>query len=81
MGSNKRSLPRILSQKTARALLESEGWEMTIGGKHQVKMEKEGHRPITLPMHKGNDYAVGLSQAILKQAGLTGTSDSENDDA
>lgn len=71
MGTNKRSLPRLLNQKSARALLESEGWVMTIGGKHQVKMEKDGHRPITLPANRREDYPVGLSQAILKQAGLT----------
>jgi hypothetical protein len=39
-------------------------------GKHQVKMIKEGCRPITLPQHKGRDYQPGLARAILKQAGL-----------
>lgn len=42
-------LPRVLSQRTARKLLEEHGWTQTIGGKHSVKMTKPGHRPITLP--------------------------------
>jgi len=43
---------------------------MTRGGKHVVKMEKEGQRPITLPHHHGKTYGKGLTAAILKQAGL-----------
>lgn len=70
MGKQRDALPRILDQKSARALLEEHGWEMTIGGKHNVKMEKSGQRPITLPKHKGRDYSVSLSQRILKQANL-----------
>jgi predicted RNA binding protein YcfA (HicA-like mRNA interferase family) len=35
-----------------------------------VKMEKPGHRPITLPMHHGSDYSRSLTAAILRQAGL-----------
>lgn len=42
----------------------------TAGGKHQVKMEKKGHRPVTLPANKRRDYPPGLTDAILKQAGL-----------
>ena len=38
---------------------------------HQVKMTKEGHRPITLPENKRQDYAVGLTSAILDQAGIS----------
>jgi predicted RNA binding protein YcfA (HicA-like mRNA interferase family) len=53
---------------------------MTIGGKHQVKMEKPGHRPITLPAHKRGDYAPGLTSAILRQAGLKGSSDTGSQD-
>ncbi|WP_083903522.1 type II toxin-antitoxin system HicA family toxin [Nocardiopsis alkaliphila] len=59
-----------MNQKELKRLLEEHGWRETIGGKHQVKMEKEGERPITLPMHKGKPYAVGLTGAILKQAGI-----------
>jgi len=66
-------LPKRLSQKKAIALLKMHGWEKTVGGKHSVKMDKPGHRPITLPMHRGEDYAVDLTVAILKAAGLRGT--------
>lgn len=63
-------MPRLLSQRTARRLLEEHGWTKTVGGKHNVKMEKPGQRPITLPKHKGADYSLGLSRAILKAAGI-----------
>jgi predicted RNA binding protein YcfA (HicA-like mRNA interferase family) len=63
-------LPRTLSQQTAQALLESQGWVKTRGGKHVVKMESPGQRPITLPHHKGADYGPQLTNAILRQAGL-----------
>jgi predicted RNA binding protein YcfA (HicA-like mRNA interferase family) len=59
-----------LSQRKARALLEANGWTMTRGGKHSIKMEKPGQRPITLPRHKGADYGKALTAAILRQAGL-----------
>lgn len=59
-----------LSQKKAAKLLREDGWTASRGGKHQVKMTKPGHRPITLPRHKGRDYPPGLAAAILKQAGL-----------
>jgi len=72
-----RPLPRVLSQKTARALLESEGWITTAGGKHVIKMEKAGERPITLPHHRGEDYGRGLTNAILRQAGLKGPGERE----
>ena len=62
--------PKVLNQAKARALLEKAGWSRTLGGKHVVKMVKEGHPPITLPMHKGRDYGPRLRAAILKQAGL-----------
>ena len=59
-----------LSQKKAIKLLEEHGWKQVIGGKHYVKMVKAGQRPITLPRHRGRDYSRGLTQAILRQAGL-----------
>ena len=51
VAKGRRQLPKVLSQAKARALLVEEGWEQTIGGKHVIKMEKDGHRPITLPYH------------------------------
>jgi predicted RNA binding protein YcfA (HicA-like mRNA interferase family) len=62
--------PKALNQKSAIRLLESHGWTKGRGGKHAVKMEKPGCRPITLPMHKGRDYSPGLRARILKQAEL-----------
>lgn len=62
--------PKTLNQKSARALLESHGWVKTKGGKHNVKMEKPGFRPITLPKHRGQEYSVSLTRAILTQAGI-----------
>jgi len=59
-----------LSQKKAIKLLKENGWTQARGGKHQVKMMKQGCRPITLPQHKGRDYPAGLARAILRQAGL-----------
>ena len=63
-------MPKRLNQKRARALLERHGWRATLGGKHVIKMEKPGRRPITLPRHKGQDYSAGLTRAILRQAGI-----------
>jgi predicted RNA binding protein YcfA (HicA-like mRNA interferase family) len=60
----------VLNQKSARKLLEENGWAMTRGGKHVIKMTKRGERPITLPHHKKRDYPPGLTAAILRQAGL-----------
>ncbi len=64
------ALPKRLSQKKAIALLREHGWVQTLGGKHVVKMEKPGHRPVTLPIHKGEEYGPRLTSAILAQAGL-----------
>jgi predicted RNA binding protein YcfA (HicA-like mRNA interferase family) len=59
-----------LNQKRMQKRLEDNGWKRTAGGKHGVKMEKPGHRPITLPTHQGADYSKGLESSILKEAGL-----------
>ena len=59
-----------MNQKSAQKLLEKNGWVKTLGGKHNIKMEKPGCRPITLPMHSGEDYSKKLSAGILRQAGL-----------
>lgn len=63
-------MAKLLSQKRARRLLEKNGWVKTVGGKHNIKMEKPGERPITLPMHHGEDYSRSLTAAILEQAGV-----------
>jgi predicted RNA binding protein YcfA (HicA-like mRNA interferase family) len=59
-----------LNQKKAIKLLREDGWSLSRGGTHQVKMTKPGRRPITLPQHKGRDYPSGLALAVLRQAGL-----------
>jgi len=61
---------QLLNQRRARKLLKEHGWTAEKGGKHVVKMTKRGHRPITLPHHRGEDYSKRLTAAILKQAGL-----------
>ncbi len=48
-------LPKRLDQKSALKLMEKNGWTNSKGGKHVVKMTKPGHRPVTLPMHRGED--------------------------
>jgi predicted RNA binding protein YcfA (HicA-like mRNA interferase family) len=59
-----------VDQKQWIKLLIQNGWTKERGGKHQVKMTKPGQRPITLPMHKGQQYPKGLNAAIRRQAGL-----------
>lgn len=66
-------VPKTLCQSSARSLLEAHGWACVTGGKHVVKMVKEGTRPITLPSHKGADYGPQLRLAILRAAGLKST--------
>jgi predicted RNA binding protein YcfA (HicA-like mRNA interferase family) len=64
-------MAKVYNQKSMRRLLEEGGWTQTLGGKHVVKMAKPGKRPITLPMHKGQDYGPRLAASILRQAGLS----------
>ncbi len=64
----KRPARSAINETTARA----NGWIETAGGKHVAKMTKPGHRPITLPHDKGGGYPIGLSMAIMRQAGLKG---------
>jgi predicted RNA binding protein YcfA (HicA-like mRNA interferase family) len=62
----------VHNQKSMQKLLQANGWRTTHGGKHVVKMVKDGEaRPITLPMHKRRDYPPGLTAAILREAGLS----------
>jgi predicted RNA binding protein YcfA (HicA-like mRNA interferase family) len=63
-------LPKTVNQREAQKLLERHGWTRTKGSKHNVKMEKAGERPITLPKHRGQQYSKSLTRAILKQAGI-----------
>lgn len=60
------------TQKALVRELSQHGWTKTSGGKHQVKMVKPGERPITIPEFKGETLPIGLSQSILRQAGIEG---------
>lgn len=48
--------------------LQQQGWTRVPGGKHQVKMTKPGHRPITLPEHKRRAYSKGFEAELRRQA-------------
>lgn len=61
---------KLLNQKSAAKLLKRHGWTKTVGGKHNVKMARDGSRPITLPKHRGEDYSLDLTRAILRQADI-----------
>ena len=58
------------TQKELIKKLKENEWTRSVGGKHQVKMTREGHRAVTMPEFKGETVTVSLSQAILKQAGI-----------
>jgi predicted RNA binding protein YcfA (HicA-like mRNA interferase family) len=64
------SMRGTLDQRKAIMLLIENGWTLSRGGKHQVKMTRRGRRPVTLPHQKGRDYPPGLAAAILREAGL-----------
>lgn len=59
-----------MTQKQWIKLLQREGWTRETGGKHQVKMTKPGHRPITLPDNHRRAYAKGFEAALRGQADL-----------
>ena len=61
---------RRYTQKELIRELRRNGWAQAVGGKHQVKMTKEGQRSITIPEFRGETLPIGLSEAILKQAGV-----------
>lgn len=46
-----------VTQKEWIKRLQQAGWTLERGGKHQVKMTKPGHRPITLPENKRRAYS------------------------
>lgn len=58
-----------MKDKELLKLLLKNGWVVArIRGSH-YRLEKDGFKPITLPIH-GDDMGKGLETAILKQAGL-----------
>jgi predicted RNA binding protein YcfA (HicA-like mRNA interferase family) len=59
-----------MTQKEWIKLLQAEGWTRETGGKHQVKMTKPGHRPITLPENHRRSDTKGFEAALRRQTGL-----------
>lgn len=55
--------------------LQRKGWTRERGGKHQVKMTKPGHRPVTLPENKRRAYSKGFEAELRRQASLQGDED------
>ncbi|HEY1688358.1 MAG TPA: type II toxin-antitoxin system HicA family toxin [Solirubrobacteraceae bacterium] len=47
--------------------LQSEGWTLERGGKHQVKMTKPGRRPITLPENHRRAYGKGMEAQLRRE--------------
>jgi hypothetical protein len=60
-------MPGTFNQKTALAFAEENGWTETQGGKHNIKMEKAGCRPVTLPHHGGREWSKDLSARVRRQ--------------
>jgi predicted RNA binding protein YcfA (HicA-like mRNA interferase family) len=55
-------------------LMELKGWRLDrVRGSHYV-MVKEGFRSVPVPVHGNRDLPPGIHRAILKQAGLKGSS-------
>lgn len=53
--------------------LEGEGWTLERGGKHQAKMTKRGHRPITLPENHRRAYSKGMEARLRRELKQDGT--------
>lgn len=53
-------------------VLREEGWRQEAGGRHQVKMTKQGMRPITLPDNHRRAYAKGFEAQLRREARLDG---------
>jgi hypothetical protein len=66
-------VPKTLNQREAIKLMVAHGWSQETGGKHNVKMVKDGEPCFALPSNHRRDYPRGLRDAILLAAGITGT--------
>jgi len=63
-------MAQILAERMIRAMRRL-GWVLIRqAGSHAV-LGKEGHNPITIPIHSGKTLKEGTARAILKQAGVT----------
>jgi predicted RNA binding protein YcfA (HicA-like mRNA interferase family) len=50
--------------------LQEAGWTFERGGKHQAKMTKPGHRPVTLPENKRRAYSKSFEAQLRRQTGI-----------
>lgn len=53
-------------------LLREAGWRQEAGGKHQVKMTKQGRRPVTLPDNHRRAYSKGFEAQLRREVRLDG---------
>ena len=56
-----------LTQSQWIQLLRRDGWRQEAGGKHQVKMTKQGRRPITLPDNHRRAYSKGFEAQLRRE--------------
>jgi predicted RNA binding protein YcfA (HicA-like mRNA interferase family) len=62
---------KAVSGKEMCRILERNGWQLArIRGSHH-RYEKQGHDPITVPVHGNETLKTGLQRSIMKHAGLT----------
>jgi hypothetical protein len=59
-----------MTQTQWMGLLRSDGWRREAGGKHQVKMTKQGMRPVTLPDNHRRAYSKGFEAQLRRETGL-----------
>ena len=53
-------------------LLREAGWRQEAGGKHQVKMTKQGRRPVTLPDNHRRAYSKGFEAQLRREVRFEG---------
>lgn len=59
-----------MNGKEVVALLKKNGWEHTSTRGSHYKMEKDGYRPVPVPVHGNKDLGIGLLKAIEKQTSV-----------
>jgi predicted RNA binding protein YcfA (HicA-like mRNA interferase family) len=63
-------LANIVALRMIRALVRL-GWTVDrVSGSHHVLL-KAGHRPVTVPVHRGRALKEPVARAILKQASVS----------
>ena len=67
-----------MTQRQWISLLRSDGWRQEAGGKHQVKMTKQGRRPVTLPDNHRRAYAKGFEAQLRRELRQNGGERSRN---